>query len=197
MHYNKGVDRLIKAWAEIGDRSCLLIIAGQKIGRYKELEDLESLVSTLDNILYIDHFIEDNLLNYFLSSVDCVLLPYRHASMSGVIFSAAQFRKAILCTDVGALSEYVLNGKTGFVINNTDESLKNALIELIYTVSKEELKKMGEANFHYVNREFNWDKIAKDLSVKCYGGASPMGGKRNAGADIGWRNGKTVKEYSE
>lgn len=197
MHYNKGIDRLIKVWAEIGDASCLLIIAGQKVGRYRELEGLEALIRRTDNILYIDYFIEDNLLNFFLSSVDCVLLPYRHASMSGVIFSAAQFRKTILCTDVGALSEYVVNGETGFVVRNADESLKNALSELIYTVSREELQKMGEANFQYIDREYSWDKIARDLSVECYGGASPMGGERNAGIDTGRRFGNTIKKGSQ
>ena len=45
-----------------------------------------------------------------------VILPYRSATQSGILNVAYGFLKPVLVTRVGGLSEFVQEGKTGFVI---------------------------------------------------------------------------------
>ncbi|HSW35142.1 MAG TPA: glycosyltransferase family 4 protein [Candidatus Limnocylindrales bacterium] len=168
--FNKGVDRLLRIWLEVfkNNRKHLLIIAGKKSGPYKELEELERDIIACDNILYIDHFIENNLLNFLVSQSQIVLLPYRHASMSGVIFTAAEFNKPVLSTKTGAIREYLLDGENSFLTENRDDHFSRALQHISENVSKETLALMGLKLHKHIRQNFSWEEIGKKLVDTVY-----------------------------
>jgi glycosyltransferase involved in cell wall biosynthesis len=62
---------------------------------------------------------------YYLAS-DLNILPYRSATQSGILNVSYGFLKPVLVTNVGGLSEFVKNGKTGVVIesNSTEAIVK-------------------------------------------------------------------------
>jgi glycosyltransferase involved in cell wall biosynthesis len=62
---------------------------------------------------------------YYLAS-DLNILPYRSATQSGILNVSYGFLKPVLVTNVGGLSESVINGKTGIVIesNSTEAIVK-------------------------------------------------------------------------
>jgi len=47
-------------------------------------------------------------------------LPYLEATQSGVLNIAYGFNKPVIVTDVGGLSEDVIEGETGFVVKSDD-----------------------------------------------------------------------------
>jgi len=49
-----------------------------------------------------------------------LVLPYRDASQSALVAAAYFFRKPVLATRVGALAEYVQDGRTGFLVEPGD-----------------------------------------------------------------------------
>ncbi|BAL82286.1 putative glycosyl transferase family 1 protein [Selenomonas ruminantium subsp. lactilytica TAM6421] len=160
--YNKGVDRLVKIW--IDDFACgneLLIIAGKVNEDYKEFTTVKSEMNIKNNILYIPGFIEENLMTFLMQTSDVFVLPYRHASMSGVIFSAAAYKKAVLSTKVGAIPEYIIDNETGFLCSNNDQALRKKISE-ISSVPKTKLIDVGEALFVNVMNEYNWNKISDE-----------------------------------
>jgi glycosyltransferase involved in cell wall biosynthesis len=60
---------------------------------------------------------------YYLAS-DLNILPYRSATQSGILNVSYGFLKPVLVTNVGGLSETVINGKTGIVIEpNSPEAI--------------------------------------------------------------------------
>lgn len=166
LFYNKGVDRLIPVWEKVSKEN-LLVIVGEKNKDYKELEEYRDRINKMDNILLIDRYVSDNVANYLISRSDLLLMPYRHASMSAVVFTAATFAKPIWCTKVGALVEY-LNEQISFLVENTEESLCESLLMISNCVSKDEFVIMGKKLQEHIRETCSWDLIAKRLIEDCY-----------------------------
>lgn len=169
--YNKGVDRLAKIWLDnfADEEKHLLIIAGKRDAVYKELDMLEKNINECRNILYINRFVENDLLNYLIDKSHIILLPYRHASMSGVVFTAAEFKKPVLATNTGSISEYLVDGESGFIVEN-DERLFMEKLKYIYsTVSNETLHNMGENLHEHIKQNYSWENIGELLAENVYG----------------------------
>ena len=166
--YNKGTDRLVRLWHDkFSDSKSLLLILGRMDDGYKELKKVLSDLTGDDNIVFINRFVEDNLLNFCILQSDCIVLPYRHASMSGVVYTAAAFKKPLLCTKSGAIAEYLENGVDSILCEKDDESLLVALLEL-ERYEKTELKLMGEKLANNIHEKYSWEKIAKNIVEVIY-----------------------------
>ena len=168
--YNKGVDRLAKIWIDNFKDvpKYLLIIAGKKDSSYRELIEIEPDIVACNNILYIDHFVEDNLLNYLLDHSQLILLPYRYASMSGVIFTAAEFKKPVLSTRAGAIEEYLVDGENSFLVDNSNEEYAVKLKYISERISSDKLAQMGVNLHDHLRGNYSWAKIGENLVDKVY-----------------------------
>lgn len=165
---NKGIDRILKIWINnYLQKDALLIIAGKQTTPYPEFEKLESLVESSFNIEIINRYIEDDLMDALFNISVLVLIPYRHASMSGTVFSAAKYAKTVLCTDTGSLSEYLEPGIDSIVCKNSDEELIIAL-EKAFNIDMDTLIKMGKMLQDNVNKKFNWETIGKHIVQDIY-----------------------------
>lgn len=166
IYFNKGLDRLVDLW-DTSWMNSLLIIAGRRNGEYPKLDALKNKIEKSDNILELNGFVEDNLLNYLIDKSVVILLPYRHASMSGVVFTAADFHKTVLCTNVGALPEYLENGVDSFVVDNDNQAIFEKLNDL-RSVDNRFLKKMGDLLSDNIQSKCSWDVVASKLVHECY-----------------------------
>lgn len=160
--YNKGVDILMKIWRkDFEDSKNLLVVAGRITERYGELD--YELNNRNENVLLIEGYLDDEVLNYLVDTSNIVILPYRHASMSGVVFTAAQHRKTIIATNTGSITEYLENRRDSFVIENNEEELRETLLMIENDMSVEELIEMGKLLHNNINSKYNWEIIAKNL----------------------------------
>lgn len=165
--FNKGVDRLINIWNSCPlNNESLLVIAGKIQGEYKELAAARQNPSR--NIEFVDGFAPDDVMNYLISKSAIVLMPYRHASMSGVVFCSAEFSKPVLCTNAGAFSEYVVNGVTGYVVENEDTAFADKLCQIDRMVDDSTLEELGKNNFKHIRDNCDWKTIAKKLMREDY-----------------------------
>lgn len=155
----KGLDTLIEAWAKFRRPGHKLLIAGEfYASREKYVEIIERLQLANDIILH-DHFIPDSeVVNYF-SAADCVVLPYKTATQSGVTQIAYNFRTPIIVTDVGGLKEIVPDGVVGYVVESSVDGVLNGL-ERIYEAGR--LEEFTH-NMEHERKRFSWatmcDKI--------------------------------------
>ena len=168
--YNKGTDRLIRSWAKVTEDvpGKLLIVAGRRDNEYKELDELRPLTDGTGNIMHFDYFIDNNTANYLMSSSDCIILPYRHASMSGVVFTAAEFEKTVLCTKTGVLNEYLEDGEDSILCENNDDALEKAIYRITHDYSREQFRAMGKKLKENINKKYSWNRIGSDLLVNVY-----------------------------
>lgn len=165
--YNKGTDRLIKVWNDVlSDSKSLLLVLGRIDSNYVELKYLLDNMNT-QNVLVIGKFVDDNLLNYCISNSDCVVVPYRHASMSGIVYTAASFEKAMISTKCGAIAEYLENKIDSFLCENDRESLGQTLL-MVNKKSRTELAEMGMNLKRNISTKYSWDKITEDLYREIY-----------------------------
>lgn len=165
--YNKGADRPIKYWIENKSNSKdILLVAGIVDQEYEELRSLIPLIEERSNIMYYPHYLNEDEFSYILDKCDFVTIPYRHASMSGLVYSAAAFSKPILFTRTGAIEEYV-DRECGIGCENNDEEYFLCLSKVL-SMKDDELSSMG-ANLHqYIYSNYDWKTIASKLVKEIY-----------------------------
>ena len=90
------------------------------------------LYKHLENVKFINRFLENAELVSLLKKTDLVVCPYTDATQSGVIMSAYAFKKPVLATNVGGLPEMLCDGLLGTVVPPfSAESIANAIVQLM------------------------------------------------------------------
>lgn len=168
--YNKGADRLMEYWIEKNKSISehLLIIAGSVREKTDKYTRVEEKFTSLDNVIYCNRIVSNEEHDYYFSNCDIVILPYRHASMSGVVFTASRFKKPILTTNVGCIPDYLIQGDNSIIVNNEDENLFMGLDKLLKEYSMGDLMKMGENLNAHINKTCSWDDICNQLIEDVY-----------------------------
>jgi glycosyltransferase involved in cell wall biosynthesis len=93
-------------------------------------------------VLIYDQYIPNEKVKEFFIASDLVILPYRSATQSGILNLAFGFNKPVIITDVGGLSEFVLNEQTGIIANQAEpESIAYAILRYFELASEVDFQK--------------------------------------------------------
>lgn len=147
---NKGVLRLLQSWERKGVNSELIVLGKVNDRRVREYCER----SSMRNVKVYDRFVSKSEFQYFLSHCKYVVLPYLNGSVSGVLFSAGLSKKAVLTTDFGGISEYIINGKTGRVAKTWEE-----FEHILLSPNDYDWQLMGKENHEYLKEKFNWKTL--------------------------------------
>lgn len=167
IHKNKGLDILLKAWEDHIKKfpaNKLFIVGNLAYKMDEELIYINKNKQSIDTSF--GYKTDEEMLAYFLES-DFVVLPYREASQSGVLFNAFTFGKPVIVTDVGGLPEVVNTIEGGYVVESDNYVAFARVMNKISTIDKKELKKWGDNIQRKVKENYSWDGIA-DLTIKFY-----------------------------
>ncbi|HEY1648215.1 MAG TPA: glycosyltransferase family 4 protein [Terracidiphilus sp.] len=123
----KGVEHLVRAFQRVArqDRRYRLVIAGEpkkEAARYwSEIQvAIESEASGAQVIQEI-RYVSDEETEIFFKAADVLVLPYTYVYQSGVLFLAYNFGLPVIATDVGALRDDIIEGKTGYICRPCDD----------------------------------------------------------------------------
>lgn len=156
----KGIALLLDAMPIIVDkfpRVSLKIVGNGDISKYKE-----KINSLKNNVTVVNRWINDNEVAHYISKCDIIVLPYIHATQSGVIPLAYAFSKPVVATNVGGLGEQIIEGKTGLIINEIDKkAFANGIISLLSNPKKTQI--MGQNAYRYMLENLTWSSSAKRL----------------------------------
>jgi len=146
----KGLDILLKAFPKILQKfpNTFLLVVGEFYDNPNIYFELIDELNILERVKVINQFVaNEEVAKYYLAS-DVVVLPYRSATQSGILNVAYGFNKPVIVTNVGGLAEFVIEGKTGYVIkpDSEDEIVKGY---------KKYISKKEEVNFKENIIEFN------------------------------------------
>ena len=155
IHPYKGVENLMSAarLLSVTNPEIKFIIAGKG----KLTDDIPC------NTIRINRFLKDGEISFLHLNSHITICPYLEASQSGIPMTSFLFGKPVVATDVGAFKEYVIDGKTGLLMN--DASVDSIVSHVL---KAKDLIRKGLLSFNDIRDEtlrpdgpLHWETIAK------------------------------------
>ena len=169
----KGLDVLLKSFSALtrDSNEFYLLIAGKSRNEKYILELKRFLSENLspDTYRFNLGFIPDESVESYFMAADCLILPYRAISQSGVHVLSYSFGLPVIATDVGSFKdEDVVLGKTGFVCTPEDpEDLKLKILEYFNSSIYRNLEQSRTEIKQWANDMYSWENIA-DKTAEIY-----------------------------
>jgi len=153
----KGVDVLLDAFAAV--EGAELWIVGRPLG--VDIGELRRKAEALGGrVRLVSRFVADAEIPAIFERAELVVLPYRDAEQSGVLYTALAFGKAILASDVGGFGEVAERHRALRTVPPGDaEALAAALNELLSDDAAR--ASLCEAASAAAGGEYSWDSIAE------------------------------------
>ena len=155
----KGLDLLLEAWARWMPAGRKLLVAGEFYASHEKYIELIDRLGLRDRVVLHDRFIPDEDVRYYFSAADCLVLPYRTATQSGVTQIAYNFSLPMIVTRVGGLPEIVPDGRVGLVCEPTAADIERAL----RTIYEDDRLSTFKANFAEERKRFSWERMCDKL----------------------------------
>ena len=107
----KGVNNLIKI-AKACDE-----IHFDVVGRIDpQMEIAANELSCMPNVTVMNEYVSNKEMENAFRNADWIILPYNSATQSGVIIDAYRYSRPVIAFDVGAVSEQIQDGLSGYLI---------------------------------------------------------------------------------
>ena len=91
---------------------------------------------------------------------DVLMLTSKNEGLPLVILEAASFSRASISRDVGGVSEFIKDGKTGYLVSNDPKEMAEKIINI--SLNKIELKIVGERAGNLLETDFSAAKMANE-----------------------------------
>ena len=157
----KGISVLLHAFPLVLEKhpDAILRIAGNG-NLSNEMSLIEKYQSNID---LHNRWIKDEEVSGLVEDSTFVVLPYTHATQSGVIPLAYAFSKPVVATNVGCLDEQVVEGETGYMCEGSNEVALAEAINLMLS-DIEKAKRMGIKANEYMKKYLTWEASAKQFT---------------------------------
>ncbi len=158
----KGIDILLEAFEHVlkSVPTVQLVITGRIDPlEFKSLPALEQLHDH-PNVHIHDHFIPHTELWAHYMAADVAVYPYRHIYQSGAMITAMGFKKAIISSNVGGLSENI-DGNGWLVPKEDVQALTDVLIQAAQ--DREQLRTMGERSYEIIQARYSGPVVAEQV----------------------------------
>ena len=124
----KGLDVLLEALSDLTalDNSFRLLVVGEFYDDERSYQEIIKKFHLENYVQIINRFVPNEEVEKYFMISDCVVLPYKSATQSGVLNIAYGFQKPPIVTKVGGLAEFVEDEKTGIIAKHcsVDEIVK-------------------------------------------------------------------------
>jgi len=168
----KGLEFLIDAVGQLASKhpELRLVIAGRPDHSPEYSRRIAELCAPMvreGRILLRSEHIPEGEIEIFFKAADVSVLPYKQIYQSGVLFLSYSFGLPVLAADVGALSEEIVEGRTGFVFRPEDPAALAQAIERYFASDLfAELAGRRREIIDYATAKHSWDVVAQaTLSV--------------------------------
>ncbi|MBW7886729.1 MAG: glycosyltransferase [Bacteroidetes bacterium] len=153
----KGLHVLIDAMKILKEKMKLrLLVCGEYYGdeekyrRHIQEAGIEHCTTVISN------YIPNEKVHIFFSAADVVVQPYRSATQSAIAQIAYFFSSPIIATNVGALPEVVIDGKSGLIVPPDNPE---ALAEAVMKFYNEDLEQKLTAGAAEERKKYSWETM--------------------------------------
>lgn len=156
----KGLDRLLAAMPEVIRRvpDAHLLVVGEFF------DDPEPYLRQIreggmeSHVTVHNRYVANEEVAEWFSAADILVLPYHSATNSGIVQIAYNFATPVVVTDVGSLSEVVVDGKTGFVLGDSSPESIGSAVERLF--QGDTIERFSE-NIIAERRKYTWDAFTE------------------------------------
>ncbi len=157
----KGLDLLLDAFDQLRG-PYRLMIAGEAYEPFAPYAARIAASPFSSAIEVRERYISDEETRLLFSAADACVLPYHHATQSGIALIAYQFRLPMLATDVGGLKEYVENGVNGILVPPEDKAALARGIERYFEQGGYERFSPALSG---MRQQLSWEHLATSLAA--------------------------------
>ncbi len=150
----KGIDTLLEAFGQI-DGAELWIVGNPRM----DLATLQPLAAQAPGrVRFVTRFVEDAEIPAIFRRADLVVLPYRDAEHSGVLYTGLAFAKPLVLSSVGGFPEVAAEGAATLVPPADPVALAAVLRELVGSESAR--AELAGAAAEAAAGPYSWDAVA-------------------------------------
>jgi len=157
----KGLHVLLDAMARlVGRLDVHLLVVGEF---YDDEQKYRKQIADLNlerHVTLYSDYVPNNKVHLYFSAADVVVLPYISATQSGITQIAYNFNRPVIATNVGGLSEVVLDGVTGFIVPPNDAERLAQSIRRYYAEKKESVLVAGVRK---EKQKYSWDNLVRSI----------------------------------
>lgn len=156
----KGLDLILEAMADesIKAKRIKLLVAGEFYGNEEFYMNLYKKLG-LENIIWRTEFIKDDDVKYYFGASNCVILPYKNATQSGITQVAFHFLKPMIATNVGGLGDFVKDNYIGYLTEPNPSSLAHTILK--YVQENKELEFIEHLKVE--KKLYSWERFVKRI----------------------------------
>jgi len=162
LHPDKGLQYLIPAMKRIfaGEPLSKLLLIGKDQGEKEKLERIIEELNLQQRIQFIDEVSPEKVLLY-MSAADIFVLPSLREGFPNVLLEAMGTGLPVVCTDIDGLSEIIIDGENGFLVQSKNvEQLADKILLLLQDLPLRE--KFSKNNLDRV-REYDLKIVVEKL----------------------------------
>ncbi|MFQ5739874.1 MAG: glycosyltransferase [Acidobacteriota bacterium] len=157
----KGLDVFLKALRLVGDRlDYRATIAGEFYVDPEPYRQMAGKWGLAGRLTWHDRYVRNEEVPRLFQQADLVVVPYRRATQSGVVPLAYEFDVPVVASDVGGLSEVVLDQKTGYLFPAGDA---RALAERITEYFRDGKKEQFQRHIRCFKQNLSWDQVVDNI----------------------------------
>lgn len=144
MNPYKGVDNLLEIV-----RGCPNI-SFDIVGRVdSQVESTVVELSKEKNVSLNNGYVSDEEMKNAFIGCDWVIVPYNSASQSGVIIDAYKYSRPVIAFNVGAISEQIDEGKSGYLVKAKDNKMFIKKLQEVIQMDQQSYDKMCSQAYRY------------------------------------------------
>jgi len=148
----KGIDLLLEAWGGGLDGAELWIVGMARM----DISQLRARAPA--SVRFEERFVADDELPGLFARAQLVVLPYREAEASGVLFTALAFGRPLVLSDVGAFGELADTGAARLFPSGHPQELRAALQELL--ADEDARERMSRNALAAARGPYSWRAVA-------------------------------------
>jgi glycosyltransferase involved in cell wall biosynthesis len=159
----KGLHLLLDALPAIRKQhpSLRLLIVGEFYDSRDSYDKKIQELKLQDCVSIRDDYVPNEEVGKYFAAADCVVLPYRSATQSGIIQVAYALDLPVITTDVGGLAEVVEDNVTGYIVSpGKPEALADA-VNRFYEAGG---RPAFEDNVKRASKQFSWEGLVTTLT---------------------------------
>lgn len=119
-----------------------------------QMEEVIADLSKEENVTINNNYVSDEEMRNYFVGADWVIVPYNSASQSGIIIDAYKYSRPVIAYNVGAISEQVADGKSGYLIESGDNKKFATKICEVIDMSEDAFEKMCMEAYQYGSKKY-------------------------------------------